>query len=82
MTITSTRKSIRPSLSIGDTVRFKSAFLQSACSYTGGLGQLRGTVVGVDERKDYTYAHVVWDYHYFKTRQTAVLASNLERVKL
>jgi hypothetical protein len=68
-------------LNVGDTVRFKRAFLQSTCSYTGELPRLKGTVVSVGLDGLSGYVRVDWDYIYFQTKATGVLASNLERIK-
>jgi hypothetical protein len=66
--------------STGDRVRFSSTWLRYTFGYTGGIGQLRGTVTKVREfRSSPALVTVQWDQHYFDTQSTSVLAANLER---
>lgn len=64
---------------IGNRVRFSKTWLQSTCSYTGEVPFLKGTVTAVREYKSCPpLVTVDWDHHYFETKATNVLATNLE----
>jgi hypothetical protein len=64
----------------GDRVRFSSTWLRSIGACTGPVPQLRGTVVKVRSFSNcLALVTVDWDQHYFDSKATSVLASNLER---
>jgi hypothetical protein len=64
---------------IGSRVRFSKAWLQSTCTYTGEVPFLRGTVTAVRTFNGCPpLVTVDWDHHYFETKATNVLATNLE----
>ena len=66
-------------LAIGARVRFTRNWLQSTCSYTGPVPQLRGIVTELRPFGGGTLATVLWDGPaYFSTPSTNVLACNLE----
>lgn len=66
-------------LGIGSRVRFTRAWLQSTCQYTGEVPRLKGTITAVREFKSCPpMVTVEWDTHYFQTKTTNVLATNLE----
>ena len=66
-------------IAIGSRVRFSRAWLQSTCSYTGDVPFLRGTVTAIHAFKSCPpLVTVDWDKHYFDTKTTNVLATNLE----
>lgn len=71
----------RQPIAIGDRVRFSSSWLRSTASYTGPIGQLRGTVIAI---REYTSCPplitVHWDQRYFQEQDTNVLATNLQRL--
>ena len=67
---------------IGTRVRFAKAWLQSTCTYTGPVPQLRGTVTAVRTFKSApAMVTVDWDVRYFDSKATNVLACNLERCR-
>lgn len=67
---------------LGQRVRFTRSWLQSTGSYTGTVPQLRGTVTGIRKYSGGTVlVSVDWDVHYFQTKETSVMASNLEVIK-
>lgn len=69
-------------ISIGDRVRFSSAWLRSTSSATSPVARLRGTVIEVKSLgSSNQYATIEWDSLYFAERQTTVLCSNLQTVK-
>ena len=65
---------------VGSRVRFSSKWLRSTCSFTGQLGQLKGTVTAIRKlsKSGPDYARILWDYLYFEEAETTALASNLE----
>ena len=67
-------------IAIGSRVRFSKAWLQSTRNYTGDVPFLRGTVTAVHTFKSCPpLVTVDWDQqHYFDTKATNVLATNLE----
>lgn len=70
------------SLAIGDRVRFSGNWLRNIGAYTGPLGQLVGTVIAIREYKTCpSMVTVDWDHQYFDTKETNVLATNLQRTK-
>jgi hypothetical protein len=71
-----------PKLSVGDRVRFSSAWLRNTSSATSPVARLRGTVIEVKSLgSSNQYATVRWEQKYFDSQETTVLCSNLQTVK-
>lgn len=71
----------KPKLTVGDRVRFASAWLRSTCSATSPVARLQGTVQTVRNYSSCQLVTVRWDTLYFDTIETNVNAANLQRLR-
>jgi hypothetical protein len=72
----------KPSLTVGDRVKFTRNWLGSTCSMSTPVARLKGTVQTVwSYPSGLQMATVRWDVKYFDTMETNVLSANLQRLR-